>query len=100
MVSADDDMRPYTFMEHSPESLGPEEVCRGKLVKAGHNGYSRKSFDILTAFLDVLGKPAGQVPDNYEHGALLVDTAMDLETNATKGLTRENALLLQHGPLP
>jgi hypothetical protein len=100
MVSADDDMRPYTFMEHSPESLGPDEVCRGKLVKAGHNGYSRKSFDILTAFLNVLGKPAGQVPDNYERGALLVDTAMDLETNATKGLTRENALLLQHGPLP
>jgi hypothetical protein len=100
MVSADDDMRPYTLMEYSPESLDPEEVCRGKLVKAGHNGYSRKSFDILTAFLDVLGKPAGQVPDNYEHGELLVDTAMDLETNATKGLTRENSLLLQRGPLP
>ena len=100
MVSADDDMRPYTFMAHSPESLDPDEVCRGKLVKAGHNGYSRKSFDILTAFLDVLGKPVGQVPDNYEHGALLVDTAMDLETNATKGLTRENSLLLQRGPLP
>jgi hypothetical protein len=100
MVSADDDMRPYTFMEHSPESLGPEEVCRGKLVKAGHNGYTRKSFDILTAFLDVLGKPAGQVPDNYERGELLVDTAMDVETNATKGLVRENSLLLQRGPLP
>jgi hypothetical protein len=87
-------------MEHSPESLNPDEVCRGKLVKAGHNGYSRKSFDILTAFLDVLGKPASQVPDNYERGELLVDTAMDLETNATKGLTRENSLLLQRGPLP
>jgi hypothetical protein len=47
-----------------------------------------------------LGKPAGQVPDNYERGELLVDTAMDLETNATKGLARENSLLLQHGPLP
>jgi hypothetical protein len=100
MVSADDDMRPYTLMEHSPESLGPDEVCRGKLVKAGLNGYSRKSFDILTAFLDVLGKPAGQVPDHYERGEVLVDTAMDLETNATKGLTRENTLLLQRGPLP
>src|SRR4249920_2028614 len=40
MVSADDDMRPYTLMEHSPESLGPEEVCRGRLHKLGHNGYS------------------------------------------------------------
>ena len=48
----------------------------------------------------MLGKPAGQVPDNYERGELLVDTAMDLETNATKGLARENSLLLQRGPLP
>jgi hypothetical protein len=100
MVSADDDMRPYTLLEHSPESLGPDEVCRGKLIKAGQNGYSCKSFDILAAFLDVLGKPAGQVPDNYERGELLVDTTMDLETNATKGLARENTLLLQRGPLP
>jgi hypothetical protein len=97
MVSADDDMRPYTLMEHSPESLNPDEICRGRLHKLGHNGYSRKAFDILTSFLDVLGKPASQVPDNYERGELLVDTAMDLETNATKGLSRENSLLLQRG---
>ena len=25
---------------------------------------------------------------------------MDLETNATKGLTRENSLILQHGSVP
>jgi hypothetical protein len=100
MVSADDDMRPYTLMEHSPESLNPDEVCRGRLHKVGRNGYGRKSFDILTSFLDVLGKPAGQVPENYERGELLVDTAMDLETNATQGLARENSLLLQRGPLP
>jgi hypothetical protein len=100
MVSADDDMRPYTLMEHSPESLDSDEVCRGRLHKLGRNGYSRKSFDILTSFLDVLGKPASQVPDNYERGELLVDTAMELETNATKGLSRENSLLLQRGPVP
>src|ERR1700730_10129174 len=100
MVSADDDMRPYTLMEHSPESPTPNEVCRGRLHKVGQNGYSRKSFDILTSFLDVLGKPAGQVPDNYERGELLVDSAMDLETNATQGLARENSLLLQRGPVP
>jgi hypothetical protein len=99
LVSSDDDMRPYALMEHSPESLSDAEVCRGRLHKAGHNGYTRKSYDILTSFLDVLGKPAGQAPDNYERGELLVDTAMDLETNATKGLVRENSLLLQRGPL-
>jgi hypothetical protein len=99
MVSADDDMRPYTLMEHSPESLLRDEICRGRLHKVGHDAYGRKSFDILASFLDVLGKPVAQVPENYARGELLVDTAMDLETNATKGLTLENSLLLQHGPL-
>src|SRR6516165_4747877 len=47
MVSSDDDMRPYALMEHSPESLGADEVSRGKLYKTGRNGYSCKSFDIL-----------------------------------------------------
>jgi hypothetical protein len=100
MVSADDDMWPYALMEYSTESLNLDEVCRGRLHKAGENGYSRKSFDIIASFLDVLGKPASQAPDNYERGELLVDTAMDLETNATLGMARENSLLLQHGPLP
>ena len=100
LVSADDDMRPYTLMEHSPESLNPDEICRGRLHKVGQNGYGRKSFDILRSFLDVLGKTTDQVPDNYERGELLVDTSMDLETNATQGLVRENSLQLQRGPLP
>jgi hypothetical protein len=48
----------------------------------------------------VLGKTAGQVPDNFERGELVIDTAMDLETNATTGLKRENSLLVQRGGLP
>jgi hypothetical protein len=99
MVSADDDMRPYTLMEHSPESLEADEICRGRLFKTGRNGYTRKSFDILASFVDVLGKRVGEVPDNYERGQVLVDTSMDLETNATKGLARENSLMLQRGPV-
>jgi hypothetical protein len=99
MVSSDDDMRPYTLMEDSPESLAEDEVSRGRLYKVGRNGYVRKSFDVLASFLDVLGKPAGQLPDNYERGEVLVDSAMDLETNATKGLARENSLVLRRGPL-
>jgi hypothetical protein len=79
--------------------LSDAEISRGRLHKAGQNGYTRKSFDILTSFLDVLGKPAGQAPDNYERGEVLVDTAMDLETNASKGVARENSLILQRGPL-
>jgi hypothetical protein len=100
VISSDDDMRPYTLMEHSPESLEPNEVCRGRLHRAGENGYGVKSFDILSSFLDVLGKPAGQVPDNYEQGEFLTDTAADLETNATNSTMRENSLLLQRGQVP
>jgi hypothetical protein len=100
MVSADDDMRPWTLMEHTRESLNEGEVCRGRLHKAGQNGYSRKSFDIIAAFLDVLGKRVRDVPEHYVRGELLVDTAMELETNATKGLSRENSLLLEHGSIP
>jgi hypothetical protein len=100
MVSADDDMRPYTLMEHSPESLEPDEVCRGRLHRKGENGYGRKSFDILTAFSDVLGKTVSELPDNYDRGEFLLDTAMDLETNATVGLRRANSLLVSRGPLP
>jgi hypothetical protein len=99
MVSADDDMRPYTLVEDSPESLGADEVCRGKLFKTRSNGYTRKSFDILRAFLDVLGKTVEQVPSNYERGELLVDTGTDLETNASREFARENSLMLQRGPL-
>lgn len=99
VVSADDDMRPYTLIEDSPETLGEGEVCRGKWLKASQNGYSRKSFDILTAFLDVLGKPVNELPANHERGEHLIDTAMDLETNTSNGFARENSLLLASGAL-
>jgi hypothetical protein len=97
MVSSDDDMRPYGLIEDSMESLSNSEVSRGKLIKAAHSGFTHKSFDILSSFTDVLGKKVAELPRNFEKGELLVDTAMDLETNASKGLARENALLLQKG---
>jgi hypothetical protein len=100
MISSDDDMRPYSLVEYSPESLGDDEVCRGRLHRAGENGYTRKSFDIAAAFLDVLGKPVNEVPDNYERGELLLDSSMDLETNSSKGLAREHSLILQRGTVP
>jgi hypothetical protein len=99
MVSSDDDMRPYSLMEDSPESLEEDEISRGRLHKAGQNGYVRKSYDIMAAFFDVLGKPASEVPENYERGELMEDTAMELETNATKGFVAENALVLKRGQI-
>jgi hypothetical protein len=97
MVSSDDDMRPYALIEDSPESLAQDEISRGKLVKATANGYSSRTFDILSAFSDVVGKHVGDVPENFAKGELVVDSAMDLETNVSKGLVRENSLLLQKG---
>ena len=69
----------------------------GGCIKLARTATRAKSFDILASFLDVLGMPAGQVPANYERGELLVDTATDLETNASKGLAREHSLILQRG---
>lgn len=97
MISSDDDMRPYSLMEDSPESLEDHEISRGRLHKVGKNGYVKKSFDIMSAFLDVLGKPAAETPDNYERGESLVDTAMDLETNSSKGLSPENTIYIEPG---
>jgi hypothetical protein len=99
VVSADDDMRPYALVEDSPESLQDDEICRGKLLNSSANGFTQKSFDILAAFLEVLGKRVGDVPSNYLRGKLVRDTGTDLLTNATHGLTRENSLFLEHGPL-
>ena len=97
VVSSDDDMRPFALMEDSPESLLVDEISRGRLHKAGTNGVVHKSFDVIAAFEDVLGKPVAEIPENYERGELLIDTAMHLETNATKGVSIENSLMLQHG---
>lgn len=99
MISSDDDMKPYSLMEYSPESLESDEISRGRLHKVGTNGFARKSFDIMSAFLEVLGKPASEAPDNYERGEVLIDTAMELETNASKGLAGENTMTIEHGDL-
>jgi hypothetical protein len=99
VVSSDDDMRPHALIEESPESLDANEISRGKLIKANKNGHVRKEFDILTSFSDVLGKRVSDLPDNYDRGDHLLDTAMELETNASKGLSRINSLTLSHGTL-
>jgi len=97
MISSDDDMRPCALMEESPESLNTNEVCRGRLHPAGSGHFIHRSFDFLAAFRDVLGKTVAEIPENYERGELLTDTATHLETNATKGLALENSLILQRG---
>ncbi len=100
LISSDDDMRPYALIEDSPESLAPDEICRGKLFRGEQErGYTRKAFDLLGAFDEVLGRKVSQAPANFERGELVIDTSMDLETNTTREFTRENSLLLQRGKL-
>lgn len=97
MVSADDDMRPHALVESSPESLNADEISRGKLMKPGADGIVCKSYDLLSSFKDVLGRKTGELPANFEKGELIMDTAMDLETNVSKDFARDNSLLLQRG---
>lgn len=97
MISADDDMRPHALIESSPESLTADEISRGKLLKRDAGGVIQKSYDLLTSFKDVLGRKVSELPENYEKGELVVDTAMDLETNVSKTFSRDNSLLLQKG---
>src|SRR5260370_9401298 len=85
------------MVEYSPESLSDGEISRGKLIKAARGGYTERTFDILASFLDVLGKKVSDLPPNYERAELLIDTAMDLETNASKGFTRRNTSFLKKG---
>jgi hypothetical protein len=97
LVSADDDMRPTALIENSVESLATDEVCRGKLVNARSDGFTRRSFDVLRAFEDVLGRRVAEIPSNYAVGEHLADATMDLETNTSTGIARENSLVLSKG---
>ena len=99
LISADDDMRPYALVESSPESLNADEISRGKLMKGNAPGFVQKSFDLLTSFHDVLGHRVNEIPGNYEKGELVIDTAMDLETNVSNDFAGDNSLLLKRGPV-
>ena len=61
VVSSDDDMRPYSLMEDSPESLEADEICRGRLHKAASTRSVHRSFDIIGAFKDVI-EEVGRFP--------------------------------------
>ncbi len=100
LVSSDDDMRPFALIEDSPESLDEGEISRGKLIDRRANGHTRRGFDIIQSFRDILGKTAGEAPSNYERGEVLVDSSMDLESNTSLGFVRENSLGLQAGKVP
>lgn len=100
LISSDDDMRPDALIEDSVESLAENEVCRGRLYSAGGKGFVHKSFDLLAAFKDALGRKVSQIPANYDKGEYLVDTSMDLETNTTNNFSRDNSLIMQPGKLP
>jgi hypothetical protein len=100
LVSVDDDMRPEALMTQGTESLGDGEVCRGLLRKASEQSYKTRAFDVVGAFEEVLGRRVADVPQGYARGEVIVDSATELETNASKGLHRENTLVLSPGSPP
>jgi hypothetical protein len=99
LVSSDDDMRPEALMTFGTESLGEREICRGLLRKTSEASFKSRAFDVVGAFQEVLGRRVADVPDGYARGEVLVDSAMELETNASKGLHPENTLRLLPGKL-
>jgi hypothetical protein len=54
----------------------------------------------VAAFEEVLGRRVADLPHGYARGEVIVDSATDLETNASKGLHRENRLVLSPGSPP
>ncbi len=99
VISSDDDMRPWALVTNGCESLDNNEISKGKITKKNENGFHRQDFDILRSFSESLGKRVSDLPDHYAKGAFLKDTAMDLETNSSLGLRRENQLILEDGAL-
>lgn len=70
LVSADDDMRPDALLGNHAESLADHEISHGKLMRATSDGFTRRSFDILRAFMDVLGSKVSEIPGNYAVGSI------------------------------
>ncbi|MGB9275979.1 MAG: hypothetical protein WCC08_12160 [Terrimicrobiaceae bacterium] len=93
LMSADDDMRPHALIESSPESLETEEIRRGKRLPAAGGGFHKKSFDLLTAFHDVLGRKVNDLPANYEIAELAVHSVL-ASASATRDPQRRKALTL------
>lgn len=83
-ISADDDMRPHGL--HAAESgiLSEGEVLKGRYMdKRTLDGQVRRQeYDLLAAYLDVLGKRVRDV-SGYCLGTTLVDSMTDLYTNKT-----------------
>ena len=86
MVSADDDMRPFAFDGGQPRVARRR---RGEPRQAAQGGPERLHAQVVRhrspRFSTCSASAPRDVPENYERGELLVDTAMDLETNATQG---------------
>lgn len=99
MISSDDDMRPYGYIDRK-QNLNNLEICKGHLVKKEKfHGVSKVNFDFFGKFLEVLGKKERDIPKQYVRGDYVVDSAMDLSTNASNGLEESNTLSVIPGSI-
>jgi hypothetical protein len=97
VISADDDMRPHALIANGSPSLTEREISRGYLMKKTSTEYHRVEFDIVRSFSDCLARKVKDLPENFVIGDHIIDSAMELETNTSKGLTRENHLIIKEG---
>ncbi|MEM3113265.1 MAG: hypothetical protein QXI33_02465 [Candidatus Pacearchaeota archaeon] len=93
-VSSDDDMYPYGLFESS-RGLNEGEVCKGRYVDKVTGRYFSQNQDIITSFLDVLGKKVSDL--QYKKGGGIEDSMMDLFTNTTKKKIGKSVLTLLNG---
>jgi len=96
MISIDDDMRPYELRVDSAGPLAEGEISRGTLVNSSDSRtVSQKASDPIGHFVNCLGKKYSDLPEEYLGAHVLLDSQMDLQTNASLGLQRDTNLVLE-----
>lgn len=100
-VSVDDDMKPYGYVSKETEDLCEGVVLKGIYIdKKNLESETRKiETDLLSAYLEILGKNVGDVPENYAVGRTLNDSMTYLFTNKTKGGFEPNEISVGKGKI-
>lgn len=100
-LSADDDIRPHGLLHKNRQPLDKKEVSKGLYIDKTdpHNEIEQRDYDIMGAYLDVLGKRVGSIEDidRFLLGSTLVDSMTDLYTNRTLGPLKPNTISLVDG---
>jgi len=96
MISIDDDMRPYELRLDLSGPLKKREISRGTLVNSNNTRkVHQRPSDPVSLFVNCLGKKYSDLSEDYSGAHVLLDSQMDLQTNASLGLQRDTNLVLE-----